>query len=374
MSGILSGITETTARGLRWWAGELRSFAPGHRSQGVSRESFDVIVSADAQGNCISLQRVSSARSSGGQFRSQSVIDVSEALTQIARAHPKTKVGIMLPFAACFERRIEIPATARGQAEAILTLDFERSTPFKLSEVYAAHALAPARTKKGWLTASQFIVKRKIADNAIATVETHGLKVACLDLWPVAGTTPIGVNLLAVSRGTSMPVRSRRPLALVAAAIVGLTISAVWTGFSRWEAALASLESEVSVARKSAEALRGERAVTERARQMIEAVHAYKQAQPSTVEIINEITHLLPDDVVLNDLKVDRDTVELSGVTASSAAVVPILERSTAFRDVVFSAPVTFDGAAGKERFSLRLQLRRPLRTLAEVASPGAVQ
>jgi general secretion pathway protein L len=374
MSGILNSITETTARGYHWWAGELRSVVPGRRTAGASRLAVDAIVCADAQGNFISVRRLSNSRVAGGQFEAPSAVNVNDALAQLARAQPNTRIGIMLPFAACFERRIEIPASARRQAEAILGLDFERSTPFKMSEVYTAHALAPARTKKGWLTASQYIVKRKIAENAIASFEALGLKVECLDLWSVDGKSPIGLNFLVGSRGSPVPVRSRRPRALMAAVIAGLTISAVWTGLTRRESALASLEHDVSLARKAAEAVRGDRAVLEVARQNIEAVRALKRGQPSSVEIINEITHLLPDDVVLSDLKIDHDTVEFSGLTASSAAIVPILERSVAFRDVVFSAPVTFDGAAGKERFSLRLHLRRPLRTLAEVASPGAVQ
>jgi general secretion pathway protein L len=379
MTGIIGSITETTARGYRWWAGELRSFLPGRRTAGTARVAIDAIVCADTQGNCVSVQRLSKGRAAAAQFDNPSGFDAAEALTQLARAHPKAKIGILLPFAAFFERRIEIPASARRQAGAILALDFERSTPFKMSEVYSAFALEPAKTNKaktknGWLTASQFIVKRRIADRAIASVEDLGLKVVCLDAGSADGASPIGLNLLAISSGAAMSAGSRRPHALMIAASAGLLISAVWIGLSRREVALASLEHDVVLARQAVETVRGARAAAEDVRQNILAVRAFKMGQPSTVEIINTLTHLLPDDVVLSDLKIDRDAVEVSGLTASSAAVVPILERSAAFRDVVFSAPVTFDAVAGKERFSLRIHLRRSLRTLAEATAPGAVQ
>jgi general secretion pathway protein L len=295
--------------------------------------------------------------------------DPLDALSQIAKARPGAKIDLLLPLAACFERRIEIPATAERQGRSILALDFERSTPFKLSDVYTGHTFVPSKDRKGWLSASQFVVKRKFVDRTIESIEALGLKVDRLDVWNADGQTPVGLNFFDRSGDAAPSSASRRPRLLMSAVVLGLAVSALWMDLSRREAALAALELDVSAARQKAEVLRNERTVAEVARKDSDAVRAYKSGQLPSVEILDQMTRLLPDDVFLNDVTIEGDLVDVSGQAKSSSAVISLLERSPAFKDATFTSPVTFDANADKERFSLRLRLRQSSRT---AAVPGA--
>jgi hypothetical protein len=44
------------------------------------------------------------------------------------------------------------------------------------------------------------------------------------------------------------------------------------------------------------------------------------------------------------------------------------------FKDALFTTPVTFDAATGKERFSLRLRLRHSLTTATAAVPEGGIQ
>jgi general secretion pathway protein L len=76
--------------------------------------------------------------------------------------------------------------------------------------------------------------------------------------------------------------------------------------------------------------------------------------------IIEELTATVPDDAWISDLRIDGDTVELTGFAKSAAALVPRLENAPLFADVLLTSPVVLDNNEDKERFSMRLRLSIP--------------
>jgi general secretion pathway protein L len=378
MPGMLGGVADVAARGFQWWTSELAGLVPGGGARDTTAEAASVIVNLDVKGalqsiNTVKRGRAVTSASAGLQGVNLDTPNPEIALEQLAQLRPGSKVCIRLPHGACLQRQVEIPATAQHQAASILTLDFERSTPFKLSDVYVGHTLAPATGRKGWLSASQHIVKRKLAEHAIASIEDLGLKIIRIDCWSPDGKTLVAFDFLDKSGTAKVKKPSRQPLLLMSVIAVALTGSASWLGLSHRGAALQTLEAEVSAARGKAEAIRVAQSAIETAQYDITAVHALKASQPSAVEIVNELTHLLPDDIVLSDLKIEGDTVDFAGVAKSSAAVLPALERAGMFKDVSLTSPVTFDASLDKERFSMRLRLRHSSRTASVAAQTQAV-
>lgn len=363
MSGILSDAAGLLMRALHWWGGELASLWPTGTSASAAHNQADATIAVGADG---ALRLVEAARR-GRDVAAASGLDgeniTFDYLSRLQRSRPDAKIRLRLPFSACFERRVDIPAAARSQAASILALDLERSTPFKASDVYISHTLVPAPGRKGWLTGTQFVAKRKLADKAIAEIQSLGLKVESMDCWAADGKTPLPLNFLEKTNENAVPRRSHRTHIGLAALACTLAISGIWLVMSRREAALANLEQQVQAARHSAEGTQQQRAVSDAVVKAHAAVLALKHARPSSVEIVNELTRLLPDEANLNDLKIDGDTVDIAGLAKSAAAIIPDLERASMFKDALQTSPVALDAAADKERFSLRLKLRQAAKT-----------
>ncbi len=383
MPGVLGGVADIAARGFQWWTSELAGLTPGlGAGSPLSQDSAsaaDVIVNLDAKGALHSIIQIKRGQLKRGRAIVASDDTAGEAgvmaaLDRFAQVRPGTNVCIRLPYSACYERHVDIPATARRQAASILTLDFERSTPFKLSDVFVSHTLAPSAVRKGWLSASQFVVKRKLTENAVRRIEDLGLKAACMDCWSSDGKSALPLNFLSTPELIGVPASSRRPLLLMTVLALMLAGSAAWIGLSHREAALQNLEEQVTAARGKAEKLHAEQAAAETARSQVNAVRVLKSSRSPAVEIVNELTRLLPDDVILSDLKIEEDTVDFAGLAKSSAALIPVLERAEMFKDAALTSPVTFDANADKERFSMRLKLRRSSRTASVSATEGVVQ
>ena len=370
MNALLSDTSGIVGRGMRWWSDELRSFWPAAR-QGDGGGKLDVVV-AIADDGSVRLAEGSSGRLSKGVRAASGEAEVWDYLNRLGRSRPDARVGLRLPWSACYQRRVEIPAAARRQAASILALDLERSTPFKASDVYLAYYIDEAPARKGWLNASQLVVKRGQVQKFIADVEASGLKVASISCTAADGKTALPVDFL---QSTAAAVAQRAGQRRVAVPMIAATlaISAAAILISRREAALETLDKQVESARAAASAGQSRRDTLVAANSQNSAMRQLKTSRPAAIAIIDELTRLLPDTVYLSDLTMVTDAVDLSGYARAAADVIPILERSEMFKDATLTAPVTFDTTEDKERFSLRVKLRHGLQAAAakgEVPTP----
>lgn len=356
MNALLSDASGLVGRGIRWWSDELRSFWPAAR-QGDGGK-LDVVV-AIADDGSVGLAPGSSGRLPKGVRAAPGEAEVWEYLNRLGRSRPDARVGLRLPWSACYQRRVEIPAAARRQAASILALDLERSTPFKASDVYLAYFIDEAPARKGWLNASQLVVKRGQVQKFIADVEACGLKVASISCTAADGKTALPVDFLQSSAAAiAQRAGQRRGGLAVPMIAAALAISAAANLISRRESALETLDKQVESARAAASAGQSRRDTLVAANSQNSAMRLLKTSRPAAIAIIDELTRLLPDTVYLSDLTMATDAVDLSGYARAAADIIPILERSEMFKDATLTAPVTFDTTEDKERFSLRVKLR----------------
>jgi Tfp pilus assembly protein PilN len=75
------------------------------------------------------------------------------------------------------------------------------------------------------------------------------------------------------------------------------------------------------------------------------------------LDMIQELTKLLPDGTWLQELHMSEDTVEINGYSNHAAELVPPLENSPFFTQVEFTAPITRDNQ-NREVFRIRMRLK----------------
>ena len=79
------------------------------------------------------------------------------------------------------------------------------------------------------------------------------------------------------------------------------------------------------------------------------------------LEILQELTRLLPDGTWVQEVQLEEGTVEIGGMSTRAADLVQPLENSRYFFQVEFTSPITRD-AQNKEVFRMRMRLRQPAR------------
>jgi general secretion pathway protein L len=358
-------LTHGIAHFFQWWRDELLGLVPRRLLVGA-----DVgVVLAQVEGGfqiVTAPPRVRRQQAAPVLTRAQAFA----ALSKLAVLRKGDAVGLRLPLSQCFERRVELPKAARDDLRRMLNFDLERATPFRLGEVYTAYLPSGEAGAKGKQRVRQLVVKREAVDPLIADLKTAGLVPAFVDCWQATPASGLPVDFLEASgpspSGLARLVSAPRALAGLVVLLAGLAGA---LSLSRYEAALAQIGAETAKLRLEAGAVRAAMERSSVAVADLARLQRQKLGHVPSVEVLDELSRLLPDTVWLTDLRIEGDIADIAGLAKSGAALPSLFMGSALFADAALIAPVTLDQREDKERFSLRFRIK-PRAALQPAATP----
>jgi Tfp pilus assembly protein PilN len=163
--------------------------------------------------------------------------------------------------------------------------------------------------------------------------------------WPVAVTAALAVVTL-----------------LLALAIPGLTALRDERRLQALDRAIERLAPDVRQVEQLA-------ASVERARREDETLRGFEAQHVRALPLMRELTELLPPDVWLTNLSIDRKGIELSGFASAASQLIPLLEGSPALERAEFISPVT--KGRDKEQFRLKAGWEKPAAAAASAPPAG---
>jgi general secretion pathway protein L len=350
-------LTDSAACFLGWWRDELLGLVPRR----LLADTAASVVLAQVDGG-FQIIAASSPRPRGqGVAPVLSRAQALAALEELGASRRTGTVGLRLLFSQCFERRVELPKAGRDDLRRMLNFDLERATPFRLGDVYTAYLPAGEAGAKGKQRVRQLVVKREVVDPLIADMKAAGLVPAFVDCWQTTPASGLPVNFLETgdSPRSGLVRHVTLPRALVALVLL-LAGMAGALSLSRYEAALAEIGAETAKLRTQAAAVRDAMEKSGVAVADLARLQRLKLGQIPSVQVLEELSRVLPDSVWLTDLRIEGDVVDITGLAKSGAALPSMFVGSALFVDAALTAPVTLDQREDKERFSLRIRIKPP--------------
>jgi Tfp pilus assembly protein PilN len=155
-----------------------------------------------------------------------------------------------------------------------------------------------------------------------------------------------------------------KPL-FIALASLALVLSLAWGigVFIRYRNELNEINAEIKKRRPAVEAVEKLQKQKDVLRKEISELEKIKSGETSKIEILKELTQLLPSTVWIWNFKYTGREIEISGFAESASDLIPLLDKSTLFEKVEFLAPVTKERERRegvdkeKERFKIRARL-----------------
>ena len=355
MPPIFASLIRSIDSFFSWWGGELAALVPRRIIGALLGRRL--VVSAGADGSRLYLERGSKrselTRADDALGRE---LELDTHLAGLGRRKRRGPIVLRLPYTAGFHRTLQVPASAIGDARRIAALDLERATPFRRQDVLAAYDVLPGETSTGKLRLRQIVFKRETVREAEALLTRHGLVADRIECWDEAGQAPLAMDFLQWNGGDEAPHRTVWHRALVLAA-VGLAGIAAATAVARHENAEAAVRTEVEALRKKVAAANAARSLRETNTRLTTTVVEWSRAHPSRALLLDSLTRLLPDSDYLTGFQVEGRDIEVSGYSESTAALVPLIERSGVFTGATLAAPAVIDTRTAKERFTLRARI-----------------
>ena len=341
------------AQFLSWWRTELLSALPPAWRDWVASERAVVTLAPTTEGWKVRRVRV-------GRTEAEELVAADrDALVQaVERLRPEeeqpARQVLLLPAERTLRRRLNLPLAAEEHLASVLAFEMDRQTPFRADQLYFDHRILRRDPTARTMLVELLAVPRTALDQSL-----QGIGALQLDAADVAvGELPAGFNLLPVDRRARRVDKRLRLNLILGVVAVALLWLVMWQSLTLREQAIERLNEEKQVA--SAAAMQS----AELKRQLRDAIEGAsflakkKSEQAVAVDVLAEITRLVPDDTWLERLSFVGAQVQLQGQSSRADKLIGILTDSRCLEKPQFQGIIQPDGATGKERFSLVADLK----------------
>jgi general secretion pathway protein L len=362
----------------RWWNAELAPLIPA-ASRGAMRRRLTRPVVEFGDGEAIfwrpqvvdgELRLIEVARVALSGEAAEVAAAGRAAINAVATATAgetaaAPKVVIALPPRQVMRKTLVLPAAVEENLVQALSYDLDRHTPFRPEQLYFDAAVIDRNPAAKTIGVDWVAALKTAVDSARRQVEDWGGVVVAVVPGPAA-TRPTRLNLVPHEARLQSGLWRRwqlwAPVALVAVGAMAVLLVPL---LQKREYAIA-LNKQMESAREQAEVADGLRALLERQQGDYNYVLAKKYAYPGAVQIIDDITRLLPDDTWVTQLEMrsavrGKDTTReltLRGESANAGALISTLEESKLVDQAALQSPTTKLQPGPGEVFVLGARLR----------------
>ncbi|MGC2061617.1 MAG: PilN domain-containing protein [Thermodesulfovibrionales bacterium] len=161
-------------------------------------------------------------------------------------------------------------------------------------------------------------------------------------------------------------VRQKTPFVLTILLLLGiLTVAALYVvaPLKVEKRRLQDIASQISARKDEVKKVEALQKDTDALQLEIETISGFRKPEPITLNIIKEITTILPKTAWVTRVKITETTVDIEGYATSANELLPKLEASPYLRKVEFSSPTFRDAKMNADRFVIRMEIEGAKKT-----------
>jgi len=346
---------------LAWWGGELGALVPESWSQRLMPPKPQLwLVPADTGGGDFRVWRAD------GEPRVLDVFGAGEDVKLLqsrwrdllAEFHDGSpEVRLCLHEDQVLALPVELPAAVESNLDQALRFQLDQVSPFRAEQVVLDHRIERHDHAHNRIEVTLRIVPNDQLEPLLARARAFGAVVHAVDT--LAGEDPPrpeGFNLLPEARRPRyVHARARLNMLLGVGLVAALGLVMAQTVVLR-ERTVASLQAQADELRVEARRVMQLQQDFEETLMAANFLAEKRAAQPAAIELLDEISSLLPDDIWLQQFQLQGQDLRIQGQADGSQRVIGLLNESALFDSPEITGAISIDPRTGQERF--RSQVR----------------
>ena len=278
----------------------------------------------------------------------------------LATALSGSRVELVLQPKRFLFRPLELPGRATEFLNGIVRTQIDRLTPWSATDAAFGWS-KPIESGVDQITltvATTALALIKPYVQAIADIGAHSISV--LTSLPEAGP---GATLIKIWEENAQGVldigRVRQALVIIlatASIAAGAAVGGAAIIGANLDAQQNELVRQIANARTAAGAVRA--AASDSKSGVHRTLGQRKNEEPSTVMVLEALSHLLPDHTYVTELRVEGNKLRLVGVTRDAPSLIALIEQSGRFTQATFFAPTTRSPSDQGERFHIEAAIQ----------------
>ncbi len=354
-------VANLVRRFLRWWLAELAALVPKalrvrSRQRGdalefaLTPEAVVVHHVHDGASQALGQMAAGAPPTEPDQAPETPIPDHLAVLADRFRPE-STRCEVHVPAELALVREVTLPLAAAENLRQVLAFEMERQTPLRAEDVYYDYTVLERNPNEQQMKLRVGVVPRHVVDHALLPVKGWDLEHQ-LERPGGDGVGDSGVDFTFLSSRYRTRLTTRLVPTLVVANVL-LLAAVVFVPLSQQSETLRELENELAVTKRKANATL---AIQDRIAQLRAEAEFLTQRSVGhlpVVELLEELSALLPDSTWLFRLEIKDGKVQLQGTSVAASSLIATLEESEHLANVRFISPVLREANTGRERFHL---------------------
>ena len=279
-----------------------------------------------------------------------------QQLQDISAGHDleESPAFLLLESSSALAREISLPQAAESNLAQVLAFEMDRQTPFKASAVYFDWNVLE-RNSGGQIRLMLYVVPRPEIDWQLKRLASTGLGLTGVDIRD--GDTTLGLNLLPEEdRHQAVNSKARFNYAMGGAALALLVLAMAFSLYLRGHQ-VSELEDAIAEVRSEAMQVDRIRKQIEGASEAAGFLAMRRASAPMAVELLADITRILPDDTYLDRLVIGRNSVQMQGKSGNAQQLIEKVNGSDLMNAASFRGSTRLDARTGLEIFEINTQV-----------------
>jgi general secretion pathway protein L len=321
----------------RWWSGELVELLPEKLQKAIAQRQQKLYVEVEEDTFLLSLGNRAAQREI-----LRLALDAADAEDEDIPREVQQTI-LLLPDDKVLAKRITLPAAAEENLHEVLGFEMDLHTPFQAADVYYDYTVVGRDTTRGNVTVDLVVTCRR-RDNA--------------NLQPV--------NLLPQEKRRVKRFDVKNLNLALTALLAVLVFAAVTIPIVQKNRAIEALEAQVQAAAADARQGAELRQDLEKMAEASQFLVGKKASDVMIVEIIDEISRILPDHTWIARLDLKGSELQLQGQSSAASSLIGIIESSPRFENVRFASPVVQIAGTDNDRVHIVATVARKRTDLGE--------
>jgi general secretion pathway protein L len=279
--------------------------------------------------------------------------ELAEQILRSGADLPLSRLMLLLPRDHVLLRRLELPQMPEARIRQAVELQIDRMSPFKSDAVRFAAKVAARDIVQGTMQVEIAIVPLARLEPIERRLTTLGFTPMAVDVEGEGGVA-LGFDLKPPADAEAL--RSRRNLNLgLGAGAAALWLLAIFAWNQAADRDIAAWQERIASLRPAAERSAAIRRQLEETIVPVSLANTHDPAR--MLDILDELTKVLPDTTRVVELRIDAGEVQFSGLSTKAPELIGLLEGSPRFKDAKFVSPVIRKPDSDIERFDLSLHV-----------------
>jgi general secretion pathway protein L len=337
----------------RWWWEELRSAMPAQLRERMQYARRRLLIQIEHGEIALSIDAADVIQSLDALSTEGDVQLLQQQIRELFQQHELAEVSrdLLLPEDIILRAQVVMPLAAEVNLRQALAYEMDRHTPFQAGQVFYNWRVLNRDRAAGQLQLELYVTPREPVEKHVELMKKLGLAPTGVDIATPEG--PLGLNLLPEDLRYHIVKQQDRVNWTIGAVTAFLLVFVMAQSLWLREHQIESIGEAIEDVRAEAMTVQQIRKQIEDAGEAAGFLQGRKISNGYKVEMLAEITRILPQNTYLDRLSLHAETVQVQGKSVNAQNLIELVNASPHFENASFRGPTRLDSRSRKEIFDL---------------------